>query len=119
MLQLSFIISFIVMFLHATTRKGHIFGFIYECTWNWKGWKKKLKKPLFDCPICMTPWWGLLILLLMYYVGYMEFPDNRLRAVLYAVLILFAAAGISTMLISFLPDFDGYGDEEEKSGGDE
>lgn len=47
-------ISLIVLFIHATTWEGHIF----------EGVKKlikpegKLYKPIYGCPICMTPWWG-------------------------------------------------------------
>lgn len=114
MLQISFIISFIVMFLHATTRKGHIFGFIYERTWNWSGWKKKLKKPLFDCPICMTPWWGALICVAMYYADFFTFETFTLTVFFKYILILFCAAGISTILIKFLPKFDGHGKDKKE-----
>lgn len=70
MLEASFTISLVVMFIHACTWEGMILSFVPELLWNAPGW---LKKILFDCPICMAPWWGSLILLFIgVFTG--EFP---------------------------------------------
>lgn len=51
------IISLIILFIHSTTWEGMIFENI----------KKIIKpegmiyKPIYGCPICMTPWWGSLL----------------------------------------------------------
>jgi hypothetical protein len=66
MIATALIISLIVLFLHATTWDGHIF----------EGIKKVIKpvgkiyKPIYGCPICMTPWWGSIIYLLFFKVGF-------------------------------------------------
>lgn len=57
MITISIIIASIVLFIHACTWEGMIF----------EGVKKIIKpegmlyKPIYGCPICMTPWWGSLI----------------------------------------------------------
>lgn len=54
-------LAFIILFLHATTWEGMIFENLYEKTYKWPTW---LKKVLFDCPICMAPWVGSLLLVI-------------------------------------------------------
>src|SRR5688572_7238366 len=56
MIENAFIIAMIVLFLHATTWEGMIFDGIKN--FNIPGW---IRKPLYSCPICMTPWWGTLL----------------------------------------------------------
>lgn len=51
------IIAMIVLFIHSTTWDGMIFGKV-------KDWIKPeglLYKPIYGCPICMTPWYGTII----------------------------------------------------------
>lgn len=80
----SLIISLIVLFLHATTWEGHIF----------EGIKKiippegKLYKPIYGCPICMTPWWGSVI----YWIFFAVSIPNWL-------LVIGAAAGLSVIWV--------------------
>jgi len=59
----SLIISLIVLFLHATTWEGMIFNAVKNVISPDKGW---LYKPIYGCPICMTPWWGTLIYLIFF-----------------------------------------------------
>lgn len=55
------IIAAATTFLHVCTWQGMIFGkpaaAMREILPEW------LTKPLFDCPVCMAPWWGVYILL--------------------------------------------------------
>ncbi len=51
------IIALIIFFLHATTWDGHIFEGIRKLIDE----NSKISKPIYNCPICMTPWWGTVI----------------------------------------------------------
>lgn len=90
MIELTLIISLVVLFIHATTWEGMINEWVSRVLWHAPPW---IKKPLFDCPICMAPWWGSLILLL-----FGVFTDNWLHPFIW-VITLFAAGGINTVLI--------------------
>lgn len=56
------VISLIVLFIHATTWDGHIFSFVR----NWIDEKKKVSKPVYNCPICMCPWYGTLLYVIFF-----------------------------------------------------
>jgi len=61
MISNALIIAMIVLFIHSITWDGMIFEKI-------KDWIKPegfLYKPIYGCPICMTPWWGTLIYFLL------------------------------------------------------
>jgi len=58
----AFFISLIVLFIHATTWEGMIFEKIKDYIKP----EGMLYKPLYGCPICMTPWWGTLLYLLFW-----------------------------------------------------
>jgi len=84
-------ITFTVLFLHVTTWEGMIFEIVRTTLDDLPG---NIKKPLYDCPICMTPWWGAVIIL----VG--EYTHNiPCYGFFFEALILFAAAGLNTLLI--------------------
>lgn len=59
-------ISLIILFLHACTWEGMIFYPLTEILPSDRGW---LWKPVYGCPICMTPWWGSLIYWLFFHVS--------------------------------------------------
>lgn len=59
MIQNAFVIAMIVFFIYMTFRPLMIFGFVNVWLKTWL--PKKLWKPVFDCPICMTPWYGSII----------------------------------------------------------
>lgn len=90
MIEISFQVAFVVMFLHVTTWKGEIFGFVSGAL---KNWPEKIKKPLFACPICMCPWWGSVIL----FTG--QHFNNWQLSLSGSVFILFGAAGINSVLL--------------------
>lgn len=87
MIATIFTISFIVLFIHATTWEGMINGWVSNLCDNWPEW---IKKPLYDCPICMCPWWGSLILYFMgSHIGVLEW-----------ILTVFAAGGVNTVIVN-------------------
>jgi len=91
MLGTALIIALVVLFLHVSTWEGMVNGWVQDVTFNWPGW---IKKPLFDCPICMAPWHGVWIYTVLLYadmVPYMSIPAF--------ILTTFMAGGINTVLI--------------------
>lgn len=91
MLETSLLVALVVLFLNVTTWEGMINEWVKRVTFNWPDY---FKKPLFDCPICMAPWWGSLILIVGYQAGALP-AYNWFEA----VCILFAAGGINAVLI--------------------
>ena len=84
MIETAITISLIVFFIHATSWEGHI-----------NDWVRKfidpehpISKPIYNCPICMTPWYGTIILLIMQH----EYSLTQ------CILILGAASGFSVVL---------------------
>jgi hypothetical protein len=55
MLEKSLAISLIICFINITTHEGMILEKVNEWFWNVHPW---LKKPLFECSVCMCMWWG-------------------------------------------------------------
>lgn len=93
MLEKAFIIAFIVYFIKATTWKGMIF---YNLTQKIEHWPEFVRKPLYECPICMTPWWGIVIYLVGHYINLPEFSELTIQRLLFTV---FVAAGINTIFL--------------------
>jgi hypothetical protein len=91
MLQTSFIVALIVLFFHVCTWEGMIFSFISR---SLHGLSDKLKKPLYDCPICATVWWGPAIVACGM-CGHVWIVSNMWQL----SIIIAAAAGINTVLI--------------------
>lgn len=75
-------ISLIVLFLHATTWDGHIF----------EGIKKLIKpegkfyKPIYGCPICMSPWHGTYLYWLLYHISVIDWLVTIFTAAGFAVI---------------------------------
>lgn len=91
MIETAFLIAFVVLFIHAAFWDGMIFGKLAEKMHHWPSY---LKKPMFDCPICMSFWHGLLILLIGRYTN--TLPHYHW---LQCIGMVFAAGGINTVLI--------------------
>ena len=109
MIETAFILAFIVYFIKATTWKGMIF---YEMTEKWERWPEFIRKPLYECPVCMTPWWGIVIYFLGHYTGLTKFADIRFQRILFTV---FTAAGINTIFLIINKIYDTlYTHDEEK-----
>jgi len=91
MIQTIFITALIILFFHVCTWPGMVFSFVSEALKNVPAY---LKKPLFDCPICMCPWWGPTVVACGI-VGNVWHVDN----VWQLAIIVASAAGINTVLI--------------------
>lgn len=64
MIEKILIISFIVMAIWASMLEGEIFGKIRKL--GNKDNPKFFEKPLYDCPVCMTPYYGSIAYWLIY-----------------------------------------------------
>jgi hypothetical protein len=93
MLTAALIIALMVYFIKSTTWKGMIFHPLAE---RCKNWPEKLRKPIFECPICMTPWWGTIIYLVGHYLDLREFSVLSVGRIVFTV---FVAAGINTIFL--------------------
>lgn len=61
-IEVSLIISFIILAGHSFTWDGQIFAGLKKLISP----SKKISKPLYGCPICMTPWWGTLFYIICF-----------------------------------------------------
>jgi len=112
MLNTAFIIAFMVYFVKATTWKGMIFHNICNTL---EGIPEKIKKPLYDCPICMTPWWGTLIYIIGHYTHLPQFEVLSFPQVIFTI---FTAGGINTIVLVFNHIYDiMHKQQEEKENG--
>lgn len=90
MLIPSFAIAMIVYFLYHSTFKGMIFGGFRKWSKNWPEW---IKKPLYDCPVCMCAWWGFPVLVLGYYGMCWDLGN-----VWWCIACMFVAGGINSVV---------------------
>lgn len=64
MLEQSVIIAFLVLSIWYTFQEGEIFGFVQR--WSYL----KAAPALFDCNVCMSPWWGSIIYFMLWGVNW-------------------------------------------------
>lgn len=107
MLEPAFIVAFIVYFIRATLWKGMIFYYI----------KKKLsflpsyiRKPLYECPVCMTPWWGTVIYLIAHFS---ELPGFKYLSLPFLIFTVFTASGIITVFVVLYKIYKNLSQEED------
>lgn len=98
MLEKALIVSLIVIFIHLTFQEGEIFGSVGKRLARLL--PVKLHKPVFSCPICMTPWWGSLIIFVASITGIEVFQGIHFWDWLF---ILAIGAGISTVYVEMKP----------------
>lgn len=101
----SLIIALLVLFIHATTWEGHIFEGVKKIIPPDAG---DFYKPIYGCPICMTPWWGSVIYLIFFPVDWRDW-----------FIVVGSAAGmsvISVVLISIRKACVVYVKNNEKNG---
>ena len=87
MIEQAVVIAMIVLFIHSTTWDGMIFSKVKDLIKP----EGILYKPVYGCPICMTPWWGTLIYWIFFNVSLQDW-----------LLTIGTAAGISVITITFL-----------------
>lgn len=98
MLENALIVSLIVIFIHLMMQDGEIFGFIGK--WFKQNLPERIHKPVFSCPICMTPWWGSIVMAVAVVCGIGMFQHIGLWHWLF---ILAIAGGISTVYVEMKP----------------
>jgi hypothetical protein len=64
MLEQSFIIALLVLAIHYVFQEGEIFGFMQRFS-HWK-----IAPALFDCNVCMSPWYGSVLYVIIYGVNW-------------------------------------------------
>ncbi len=77
------IISFIVIAIWATMLPNMIFGKIRDI--EMPDW---LATPLYDCPICQTPWYGTILYVIFFRQNWVEW-----------ILVIGVAMGINTIFV--------------------
>lgn len=99
MLAAILIISFIVIAIHATYQEGEIF----ECIsiWGEKHLPEKLQKPVFGCPKCMIPWYGLPIYIIGNWLSISYFQDARAEVI---VFVIISAIGFTAIYLNMIPE---------------
>jgi hypothetical protein len=90
MLEKILITALIVMFIWATMLEGMIFGKIREWFINLNDFYAKF---VWDCPICMTPWYGSGVYWIIWGNSWQEW-----------LIVIFAAAGLNTVFVKLFPD---------------
>ena len=92
-----------ILGIHKSTREGMIFGFIentlyckvhsiFKADYQEENWINWIWKPLFDCPTCMSSFWGTVY----YYIAYNQFVLTH-----YFVFI-FALCGLNWIVYSLI-----------------
>lgn len=79
-------------------QEDEIFGFVGK--WFKQHLPKNIHKPVFGCSICMTPWWGSIVMLVADFTGIHSFQNIGGWHWLF---ILAIASGISTVYVEMKP----------------
>lgn len=91
MLERIIITSLLVFAIWATMWEEAIFEFVRK--WGDKNLPEKLRKPIYDCPVCMAPWYGSAIYWLLWGSGWVE----------WAVVVI-GAMGLNAVIVKMMPD---------------
>lgn len=68
MIEQALIISLLVLAIHYTMQEGEIFEGLSK--WFEKTMPYGIHQPLFECNVCMTPWYGSVLYVLIYGVSW-------------------------------------------------
>ena len=91
MLEQSLIIALCVMAFWMFMWEGNILHFVRHFgDWHLPVW---VQKPLYDCPMCMTPYYGSIVYTIMFHHSWYDWA--------FTILI---AMGINTVLVKLMPD---------------
>lgn len=82
----------VIWFIHATTWDGMIFGFVRKKLYFLPRW---IKKPLYMCVICMSPWYA--------FGCWFLFGNTMDFQIIYFCLI---TGGINTIVSLLMPDHE-------------
>lgn len=108
-MEFALIISLTVFAIHYTMQPGEIFGKLGD---NFDtNLPDKLKPPVFDCPVCMVPWYGTVIYFLLVGIHHATFGGWFVAVI--------PAMGLNAVLVKLFPDKDSEVIQEIKSTLDE
>lgn len=110
MLEQAAIIALIVYFIKASTWKGMI---LYNSKEKLNWLPSYIRKPFFECPVCMTPWWGIIVYIIAHYSGIEEFEKLTIARLLFTV---FVSAGINTVILLLNKIYDQINNIENGKG---
>lgn len=86
------IIALLVWGIWATTWDNMIFSKIPSYAARWKYFPKWFIKPLFECPICATPWYGTPIYWIVWGNSIEEY-----------IVVIIATMGLSSIIVYLQP----------------
>jgi hypothetical protein len=89
MVEHALVISLTVLFIYMCCTEGMIFHFVYKWFKTWL--PEPLWKPVFSCPICMTPYYGTIVYLILYKTGVVDW-----------IFTIFTAAGMNCVFVFLL-----------------
>lgn len=90
MLEHAFIIALLVLAIWYTMSEGEIFAGLGR--WFENNTPSFMHQPLFDCNICMTPYYGSLLYIFIYGINW-EWP-----------IVVICAMGVNVMINKLSPD---------------
>lgn len=90
MIEKIFIISFIVMLIWHAYGEDEIFEWLANWFASWV--PEKLHKPVFACSVCMAPWYGTIIYLILWGPDWLLIPT------------VLASAGLNAIIVRLWPD---------------
>lgn len=93
-MEFAAIIALSVFAIYYTMQPGEIFGKLGD--WFSKHLPSAIHSPVFDCPVCMTPWYGSLLYALM--IGFHDFWSWFMAVI--------PAMGLNAVLVKLFPDKD-------------
>lgn len=91
MITVSIIIVLVVWFIHVCTWPGMVFSIVGKSLAKLPYY---LRKPLYDCPTCMTVWWGPSIIAIFILAGNSAIANNWQM-----LLTILIAGGINAMIM--------------------
>jgi hypothetical protein len=105
----AFIIAFLTVFVYESTQPDMILQRV--STWVAKRVNDFWFQPIFGCPICMAPWWGMIIFYPALYVfqcpGFETYHFGR------ALITTFIAGGIVAVFVWLTHEPEDYFDDDD------
>ena len=111
MLENALVISLVVILIHLMLQDDEIFGVVGK--WFKQHLPEGIHKPVFSCPICMTPWWGSIVMAVAVITGIESFQHIDIWHWLF---ILAIAGGICTVYVEMKPKKEIKLNEEQVCG---
>lgn len=98
MLEKSLIIALLVLSIHYTMQEEQIFEKLGD--WFERVLPEAIHKPVFDCPVCMAPWYGSILFWLIPWPKLFIIP-NTIEQWLVCIIV---AMGFNIVINKWSPD---------------